>query len=64
MPGRVDAAVQSDVRYETAFPNSFDHFVSADNAITVTDEIEDEIEHLRLGMHQGRATAQLTAVCV
>ena len=43
----VDTAVESRVRHDPAAPNRSDKIVLANHAITVLDEIQQQVEHLR-----------------
>src|SRR4029453_1345082 len=58
----VDTAVESRVRHDPAAPNRSDKIVLANNAVTVLDEIQQQVEHLRLKRDKLRAPPKLPAI--
>src|SRR5882724_6517489 len=55
----VDAAVERRVRYDPAAPHQSNEIVPADDVIAVLQEMDQQIEHLRLGRDQLAAASQL-----
>jgi hypothetical protein len=60
--GGVDPAVKSRVRHDPAAPNRSDKIVLANHAITVLDEIQQQVEHLRLKRDELSAPPKLPAI--
>jgi hypothetical protein len=60
--GGVDTAVKSRVRHNPAAPNRSDKIVLANHAITVLDEIQQQVEHLRLKRDELSAPPKLAAI--
>ena len=58
-PGAIDAAGERGLGDDPAIPDRLDQFILADNAIMVTHQVNDEIEHLRLDMNRLAKPAQL-----
>jgi hypothetical protein len=58
-PGAVDAAAQRGLGDDPAIPDRLYQFILADNAIMIADEVNDDIEHLRLNMNGLAEPAQL-----
>src|SRR5262249_26514752 len=53
-PCGADAGAQRCLRHDTAPPNRIEQLVFADDPVAVTDEVTEQIEHLRLDVN-GRA---------
>ena len=62
--GGVDAAVQRRVRDDSSSPHQRNEIVPADHAIAVFQQVNQQVEHLRLHRHQVGATAQLATIGV
>ena len=60
-PRRADAGAQRRVRNGAALPDRVDQFVLADDAIPIADEMNEQIENLRLDMNDRAGAAQLVA---
>src|SRR4029453_9287082 len=60
--GGVDPAVKSRVRHDPAAPNRSDKIVLAHHAITVLDQIQQQVEHLRLKRDELSAPPKLPAI--
>src|SRR4029453_4221493 len=60
--GGIDTAVKSRVRHDSAAPNRSDKIVLANHAITVLDEIQQQVEHLRLKRDELRSPPKLPAI--
>ena len=58
----VDTAVKSRVRHDPAAPNRSDKVVLANHAITVLDEIQQQVEHLRLKRDEPRVPPKLPTI--
>src|SRR4029453_11892379 len=56
------SAVKSRVRHDPAAPNRSDKIVLANNAVAVLDEIQQQVEHLRLKRNELRAPPKLPAI--
>src|SRR5262245_22397182 len=61
---RIDAAVEGRIRNNPATPYGRDQIVLADHAVAILDEIDQEIENLRLDRDDRAARAQLPALRV
>jgi hypothetical protein len=61
---RIDARVQRRVRHNAVVPNSRENVLSADDAMTMLNQIEQNIEDLRLQQVQCFAAPQLTTLTV
>jgi hypothetical protein len=61
---RVNAAGQGRFRDDAAAPDRFNQIVLADDAIAIRDEINQNVENLRLDRDNGAAQAQFTALAV
>jgi hypothetical protein len=59
--GAIDPAAQGSFRDHTAIPDRFYQFILADDAITVTNQMNDDVEHLGLDMHKFACSTQFTS---
>ena len=59
MAHRVDAAVDRRVRDDAAAPHGSDQIVLADDALAVAEQMQQQIEYLRLDLNDLAAAAQL-----
>ena len=59
VPRGVDAAVERRVRHDPAAPYQGDEIVPADDTVAVLQQMNQQVEHLRLHRDQLTATAQL-----
>jgi hypothetical protein len=62
--GQVDACVQGGLRHKASLPDRGEEIVPADYTLAIADEIDQEIEDLRLHGHRIRAAQQLAALGV
>jgi hypothetical protein len=63
-PGRIDPRGQRRFRNDAASPDRGDEIVLAGNALTIFDQIGEEVEHLGLDRDRKGAMAQLTPIGV
>src|SRR5262245_14037583 len=59
---RIDAAVEGRIRNNSATPYGRDQIILADDAVAILDEIDQEIENLRLDRDDRATRAQLPAL--
>ena len=62
--GSIDAAAHRRLRHDAPAPYTRDQVVLAHHAVAVAQEIDQQIEHLRLDRHQRLSAAQLAALDV
>src|SRR5262245_50978784 len=60
-PCRADAGAQRRLRDDAALPNHVDQLVLADDPIAVANQVNEQIEHLRLEVNDGAGAPQLVA---
>src|SRR5262245_38349396 len=61
---RIDPAVESRIRNNTTAPNRCDEIILADDAIAVLDEIDQQIEDLRLDRDDRTGRTQFAALAI
>jgi hypothetical protein len=54
---RIDAAGQRRFGHDPSVPHSLDEIVLADDAVAVAQEVDQQVEHLRLDRNQRRSPA-------
>src|SRR4029079_1304225 len=64
LPCGMDAAVECGVRDDPSLPDGCDQVVLADDMLAIVDQIDQQVEHLRLDRDQFAARAQFAAVGV
>src|SRR5215467_12707186 len=60
----VDPACQRRIRYDAAAPDRRDQVVLAHHAVSVLDQVDQQVEHLRLQSNQLGASPKLSAICI
>jgi len=58
-PGRADAGAQGRLRNGAALPHGFDQFVLGDDPVVIANEVNEQIENLRLDGHELISSPQL-----
>lgn len=64
LAGRVDARGYRGIRDDAAAPHAGDQIVAANDAFAVAQEVDEQIEHLRLKRDRSPAAVQLVALDV
>ena len=64
MPDRIDAAGERRLGNDSPFPDGVEQIILADHAITVVDQVDEQIEDLRPDIDQLGAAPQLAAIHV
>src|SRR5262252_2159921 len=60
----IDPACQGRIRYDAAAPDRCDQVVLAHDTVSVLDQVDQQVEHLRLQSNQQRATPKLSSIHV
>jgi hypothetical protein len=63
-PRGAHSAGEGIVRYNPAIPYSPDELVFADDAVSMPHEVDEDVEDLRLDMHDGAVSIELTPIAI
>jgi hypothetical protein len=58
-PCRADAGVERRLRDDAAVPDGVEQLVLTDDSVTISNEVNEQIEHLRLGVNDRAGASQL-----